>query len=67
MGYTQRRRRRMHDSSKQFGGIYFEEEKLKAKPQLPPNWQKLRFNIYYKGKLHRVEVDQKAVFLLQEP
>ncbi|NLM75485.1 MAG: glycoside hydrolase family 65 protein [Clostridiaceae bacterium] len=51
-----------------FGGIYFEEEKLKAKPQLPPNWQKLRFNIYYKGKLHRVEVDQKGgVSVTREP
>jgi kojibiose phosphorylase/nigerose phosphorylase len=38
-----------------FGGVYFEEGKIKVKPQLPPMWKKLRFKVWYKGMLYEVE------------
>jgi len=43
-----------------FGGIYVENGELKAKPQLPPNWKKLRFSVCYQGKLYQVEADSEG-------
>lgn len=39
-----------------FGGIYFENGELKAKPQLPSTWEKLTFKIWYQGVVYQVEV-----------
>lgn len=41
---------------KGFGGIHFEDGKLKAKPNLPKDWKKMSFNICYKGKVHKVTI-----------
>lgn len=38
-----------------FGGIYFEDGKLKARPQLPPCWSKLKFKVKHHGILYKIE------------
>ncbi|WP_310604934.1 glycosyl hydrolase family 65 protein [Anaerosporobacter sp.] len=37
-----------------FGGIYVEDGKLKAKPQLPEQWKKLRFTVQYQDQLYEI-------------
>ena len=34
-----------------FGGVYVEDGQIKAKPQLPDGWKKLRFKIKYQNQL----------------
>jgi len=44
-----------------FGGIYFEDGEVKAKPCMPANWKKLSFKITYLNKLYEVIIsDYKA-------
>lgn len=38
-----------------FGGIYFEDGKIKAKPQLPSAWRRLRFKIWYMNQLYLID------------
>ncbi len=37
-----------------FGGLYFEDEKVKVKSQLPSTWKKLQFKVWYRGELYQV-------------
>lgn len=39
---------------KGFGGVYTENGKIKAKPQLPPGWRKLRFRMYYQNECYEI-------------
>lgn len=44
-----------------FGGIYFEDGTIKAKPCMPSNWKSLSFKISYLNKLYKVCIkDNKA-------
>jgi len=44
-----------------FGGIYFEDGEVKAKPCMPANWKKLSFKIAYLNNLYEVIIsDNKA-------
>lgn len=40
---------------KGFGGISFEDGRLKARPRLPAAWKRLRFKIRYHGRLYLVD------------
>ncbi|MDU6264464.1 MAG: glycosyl hydrolase family 65 protein [Anaerocolumna aminovalerica] len=46
-----------------FGGIYIENGVLKAKPDLPSHWTKLRFQIFYMGELYQVTITKKEVHI----
>ena len=39
---------------KGFGGVYIEDGKIKAKPQLPAGWRKLRFCMYYQNECYEI-------------
>lgn len=39
-----------------FGGIYFEDGVIKAKPQLPSGWRRLRFKLWSKGHLYLIDI-----------
>ncbi len=40
-----------------FGGIYFENGVVKAKPCLPSNWKSLNFKITYLNELYKVNIE----------
>lgn len=44
---------------KGFAGIYFEDNAVKAKPDLPEGWEKMKFSICYKNKKYKVEIEGK--------
>ncbi|NLU51257.1 MAG: glycoside hydrolase family 65 protein [Clostridiaceae bacterium] len=46
-----------------FGGVSFENGELKAKPQLPPSWNKLSFKIIHLGKLYQVEATKEGAVI----
>lgn len=39
-----------------FGGMRVNENGWKLTPQLPSHWQRLRFNFFYRGEMHRVDI-----------
>lgn len=38
-----------------FGGLDFEDGKIKIKPRLPKSWRSLRFKIWHRGRLYLIE------------
>lgn len=44
---------------KGFAGVYFEDNKVKAKPDLPEGWEKMSFSICYKNKIYKVVIEGK--------
>ena len=45
-----------------FGGVYVEDGELKVKPQLPEQWNKLRFTVKYQDQLYEIiETKDSAV------
>ena len=39
-----------------FGGVYFEDGAIKAKPRLPSGWRRLRFKLWFKGQLYIIDI-----------
>jgi kojibiose phosphorylase/nigerose phosphorylase len=48
-----------------FGGIHIENGALKAEPNLPSHWMKLRFQIFYMGELYQVTATKKEVHIVK--
>ena len=46
---------------KGFAGIYFENGQIQAKPNLPKNWKRLGFKMYYHNKLFNITVTDEGV------
>lgn len=51
---------------KGFGGIYFEDNQVKAKPNLPDNWKKMYFHICYKNKIYKVEIEDNNAVITEK-
>ncbi len=44
-----------------FGGVCLTETDLHISPRLPPQWQALRFNLAYRGRLLSVCIDEREI------
>ncbi len=50
-----------------FGGVHLSERGLRIRPNLPPRWTALRFNLVLRGTVVRVALDQRQVVLTVAP
>ena len=50
---------------KGFAGIYFEDGKIKAKPDLPKAWKKMRFHICYRNKKYKIEIEDNNANIVE--
>jgi kojibiose phosphorylase len=46
-----------------FGGVSLSEHGLRIDPKLPPQWQRLGFNLVLHGAVVRVEIDRREILL----
>ena len=46
-----------------FGGVHLSDKGLRINPNLPPMWQRLRFNLVLRGEVVRVEIDRREIVL----
>jgi kojibiose phosphorylase len=49
-----------------FGGVHLSDKGLRINPNLPPQWQRLRFSLVLRGEVVRVEIDRREVVLTAE-
>lgn len=42
-----------------FGGIYHENGQIKARPNLPANWDSMSFKVIYRGDLYQIDISRK--------
>jgi trehalose/maltose hydrolase-like predicted phosphorylase len=49
-----------------FGGISFSERGLRINPNLPPQWDSLRFKLVLRGEVVNVEIGRREVVLTAE-
>ncbi len=49
-----------------FGGISFSEKGLRINPNLPPQWDSLRFKLVLRGEVIHVSIDRREVALTAE-
>jgi len=46
-----------------FGGVHMSEKGLRIRPNLPPQWDALRFNLVLRGEVVRVAIDRREIRL----
>jgi len=46
-----------------FGGVHLSEGGLRINPNLPPQWERLRFNLLLRGEVVKVSIDQSDIEL----
>jgi len=46
-----------------FGGVHLSEGGLRINPKLPPQWERLRFNLVLRGEVVKVSIDRNEIEL----
>ena len=52
---------------KGFAGIYVEEDKIKANPQLPKEWKSMEFQVCHQGTWYKININGDNASVMEQP
>ena len=46
-----------------FGGLKIDKNNISINPKIPKNWDRLKFNIFYKNQILKFEINSESIYV----